>query len=131
MKFNDHKHRPSPQRTLYFVKFLNASKPFLRIPPLLIFITSFLPLVGCSKPPIRTEVEFLLEEGKLKQIATKQDSKNNLIFGGNVISTKVISVDGNAVTEEWHIRRDGRETTYNVRLTPVPGGGTHILATSP
>ncbi|MFQ5580078.1 MAG: hypothetical protein ACE5FZ_05650 [Nitrospiria bacterium] len=106
--------------------------------PNLLAVGLFL-LAGCANPPpARTNLDFRVHEGRLQQTdhtmdsaEDSADSANNLIFGGRVIGTKVLSVEGEIITEQWRIRRGGREASYIVKLTPLPEGGTHIQVTSP
>ncbi len=124
-------HNPSPLILPFGI--LNGS-PRISLRTLCAFFifVSLLSFTGCAKQhPVRTEIDFLLQEGRLKQIAASKGPGDNLIFGGKVVRTKVLSVKGNTITEQWHVKRGDREADYIVKLTSVPGGGTHIQVTSP
>lgn len=120
-----------PPLTLPSRRFNGSLRTALRTLGRLLFVAGLLPFTGCTKLPVRKEIDFLVQGGRLEQIATSKGSGNNLIFGGRVIGTKVISIEGDVITEQWHVKQGGREANYIVKLTPVPGGGTHIQVTSP
>ncbi|HIE65568.1 MAG: hypothetical protein ABGX83_10100 [Nitrospira sp.] len=98
---------------------------------LLLLALSLLPFTGCAHPPIRTNLDFLIQGGELKQTAYAKGSANNLIFGGKVIDTKFLSVEGDVITERWRVNQGNIEASYVVKLTPLPGGGTRVQVTSP
>jgi len=98
---------------------------------LLLLTLSLLPFTGCATQPSKTGLDFLVREGRLEQTAMAKGSANNLIFGGRVIDTKFLSVEGDVITERWRVKRGDREASYIVKLTPLSEGRTQIQVTSP
>jgi hypothetical protein len=89
----------------------------------------FLVVVGCATPG-ETRASYRVQ-GDIQNIINANEIAHGHPFGGSVKDTKVISVQGDTVIEEWHVQRGDRLVVYAVRMTSSPKGGTDIQVTVP
>ena len=102
---------------------------FYRRCTFLAMILCCLALSGCATPG-ETRAGYLVQ-GKVQEIINANELAHGHVFGGRVVDTKIVSEEGETVTEHWYVKRGGEEVIYTVMLAPSADGGTDIRVQLP
>ena len=86
-------------------------------------------LLGCATPG-QTKANYQLQ-GDIQSLINANELAHGHVFAGRVVDTKVISTEGQTVTEHWIVKRGDHNVTYEIKLTPSPRGGTDIRVGMP
>src|SRR5207253_2891203 len=86
-------------------------------------------LLGCATPG-QTKANYILQ-GDIQNTINANELAHGHVFGGRVVDTKVISTEGQTVTEHWIVKRGDHNVIYEIKLTPSPRGGTDFRVTLP
>jgi len=88
--------------------------------------------LGACATPGETQAGWRLQNDIEKLINMNEFAHGYILsFGSRVVDTKVVSVDGNVITEHWFVKRGDRQVMYVVKMTPSPRGGTNFTVTLP
>lgn len=86
--------------------------------------------MGQAQVPGQTQADKTLQGDILKYIRLMQQAyAPNCSY--EIVDTKSLGVQDNAVLEEWVIRSCSSEVVYPIRLTPADIGGTHFTVSTP
>ena len=97
----------------------------------LAMILSCLALSGCAtttSTPGETTADSLLQRDVQRFITAFERSHGS---AGEVVDTKVVSIEGSVATEQWYVQRGDTVVIYTLKFTPSPLGGTDVQWTVP
>ena len=86
-------------------------------------------LLGCASPG-QTKANYQLQ-GDIQSAINANELAHGHIFGGKVVDTKVISTEGQTVTEHWIVNRGNHNVIYEIKMKPSPRGGTDFRVNLP
>ena len=95
-----------------------------------VFLSMGIVIFTACATPGQTKADYLLQ-GKIQNMINANEIAHGHMFGGKVVDTKVVSIEGQTVIEHWIVKRGDHNLNYEVKLTPSPRGGTDIQVTLP